>query len=129
LGKAIFAAGQALLRSGCFWNTFVTVGHAKTFLDLACSQVPDVVLSLSKALAEDELDFAYRQMPVMDFSRQVLAPQPHRLLAVLDTTSGWADLGSPTRVMDILARNKIRPAWLRDGQDILEIADYRNEHR
>ena len=107
----------------------MTVGHAKTFLDLACSQVPDVVLSLSKALAEDELDFAYRQMPVMDFSRQVLAPQPHRLLAVLDTTSGWADLGSPTRVMDILARNKIRPAWLRDGQDILEIADYRNEHR
>jgi hypothetical protein len=37
------------------------------------------------------------------------------LLAVPDTTSGWADLGSPTRVMDILTRNKIQPAWLRDG--------------
>lgn len=53
-------------------------------------------------------------MPAVDFSRQLLAPQPYRLLAVSDTTSGWADLGSATRVMDILARNKIHPAWLRD---------------
>ncbi len=45
----------------------------------------------------------------------LLAPQPHRLLAVRDTTSGWADLGSPTRVMEILARNSIQPTWLRDG--------------
>jgi mannose-1-phosphate guanylyltransferase len=118
--KPSLPQAQALLRRGCLWNTFVTVGHAKTFLDLVCSQVPDVVLSLSKALAENELDAAYRLMPAVDFSRQVLAPQPHRLLAVPDTTSGWADLGSPTRVMDILARNKIRPAWWRDGQDLLE---------
>jgi mannose-1-phosphate guanylyltransferase len=126
--KPSLPQAQALLRGGCLWNTFVTVGHVKTFLDLVCSQVPDMVRSLSRALAEDELDVAYRQMPVVDFSRQVLAPEPHRLLAVLDSTSGWADLGSPTRVMDILARNKIRPAWLRDGRDILETADWRNEH-
>jgi mannose-1-phosphate guanylyltransferase len=127
--KPSLPRAQELLRRGCLWNTFVTVGHAKTFLDLVCSHVPDVVLSLSKALAEKELDFAYRQMPAVDFSRQVLAPQPHRLLVVPDTTSGWADLGSPTRVMEILARNKIQPAWLRNGQDLLEIADRRNEHR
>jgi hypothetical protein len=29
-------------------------------------------------------------------------------------TSGWADLGSPARVMDTLARNNIQPAWSRD---------------
>jgi mannose-1-phosphate guanylyltransferase len=40
---------RALLRRGCLWNTFVTAGRASTFLDLLCSQVPDVVLSLNKA--------------------------------------------------------------------------------
>jgi mannose-1-phosphate guanylyltransferase len=116
--KPSLPQAQALLRRGCLWNTFVTVGDAKTLLDLVCSQIPDVVLTLTKALAENELAVAYRLMSAVDFSRQVLAPQPHRLLAVPDTTSGWADLGSPTRVMDILARNKIQPEWLRDGHGL-----------
>jgi hypothetical protein len=73
-----------------------------------------VVLSLNKALAENELDVAYRLIPAVDLSRQILAPLPHRLLAVRDRTSGWADLGTPTRVMDILARNNIRPSCLGD---------------
>jgi mannose-1-phosphate guanylyltransferase len=113
--KPSLPQARALLRRGCLWNTFVTVGHASTFLDLLCSQVPDVVLSLNRALEENELEAAYRSMVAVDLSRQILAPQPHRLLAVRDRTSGWADLGSPTRVMDILARNNIEPAWLGDG--------------
>ena len=71
-------------------------------------------------MAENELDVAYRLMPTVDFSREVLAPQPYRLLAVTDTTSGWADLGSPTRVLDILARDKIEPAWFRNGHGLLK---------
>jgi mannose-1-phosphate guanylyltransferase len=105
----------ALLRRGCLWNTFVTVGTASTFLDLLCSEVPNAVLCLNKALAENELEAAYRLMPAVDLSREVLGPQAHRLLTVRDTASGWADLGSPERVMDILARNNIQPAWLRDS--------------
>jgi mannose-1-phosphate guanylyltransferase len=120
--KPSLPQAQALLQRGCLWNTFVTVGYARTFLDLVCSQVPNVVLSLSNALAENELEVAYRVMPTVDFSRQILAPQPDRLLAVPDTTSGWADLGSPTRVMDILARNKIQPTWLRDGHGLSKAA-------
>jgi mannose-1-phosphate guanylyltransferase len=112
--KPSLPQARILLRRGCLWNTFVTVGHASTFLDLVCSQVPDVVLSLNKAFAENALEAAYRLMPSVDFSRQVLAAQPHRLLAVRDRTSGWADLGSPSRVMDILTRSNIQPAWLRD---------------
>jgi mannose-1-phosphate guanylyltransferase len=105
---------RALFRRGCLWNTFVTVGRASTFLDLLCSQVPEVILTLNKAVAENQLEAAYRLMPAVDLSRQVLAPQPHRLLTVRDTTSGWADLGSPSRVMDVLARNSIQPAWARE---------------
>ena len=121
--KPSLPEAHALFDRGYLWNTFVTVGHAKTFLDLVCSQVPEVVPSLSKALAENELYVAYRQMLAVDFSRHVLTSQPHRLLVVPDTTSGWADLGSPARVMDILARNKIQPVWLGDGQNLAKIAD------
>src|SRR6202789_4014553 len=113
--KPSLPQAQSLLQRGCLWNTFLNVGHARAFLNLVCSQVPDVVPFLSKALAENQLEAAYRVVPTVDFSRQVLAPQPHRLLAVTDTTSGWADLGSPTRVLDILARDKIEPAWFRSG--------------
>jgi len=118
--KPSLPQAQALLRRGCLWNTFLTVGHAKTFLDVVCSQAPDMVLTLSKFLASDDLEVAYQRLPPVDLSRQVLSTQPHRLLVVPDMTSGWADLGSPTRVMEILTRNNIRPAWLRDAIDISE---------
>jgi mannose-1-phosphate guanylyltransferase len=101
--KPSLPQAQALLRRGCLWNTFVTVGRASTFVDLLWSQCPEVVLSINEALAENELEVAYRLMPAVDLSRHVLTLQPHRLLAIPDMTSGWADLGSPARVIDTLA--------------------------
>jgi len=68
------------------------------FLDVLCTAIPNVVLAINNALADNELEAAYRVMPAVDLSRQVFAPQPHRLLMVRDVTSGWADLGSPSRV-------------------------------
>jgi mannose-1-phosphate guanylyltransferase len=112
--KPSMLQAQELLRRGCLWNTFVTAGRASTFLDVLCAEVPNVVLAINRALADNELEAAYRVMPAVDLSRQVFAPQPHRLLIVRDVTSGWADLGSPSRVMEILARNNIHPAWLRE---------------
>ena len=121
LGKPSLPQAKTLLRRGCLWNTFVTVGFASTFLDLLCSQVPEIILSINEALADNELEAAYRLLPSIDLSRDVLAVQPHRLLAVADKTSGWADLGSPRRVMDILARNNIQPAWLRDVNSLSDV--------
>jgi mannose-1-phosphate guanylyltransferase len=112
--KPTLTKARSLLRRGCLWNTFVTVGRANTFLDLLCSEVPDLVLSINYALARNDLGTTYAQMPAVDFSRQVLVPQPQRLLVVRDAGSGWADLGSPDRVIDILARGQIQPAWLRE---------------
>jgi mannose-1-phosphate guanylyltransferase len=110
--KPSLQQARALLRRGCLWNTFVTVGRASTFVDLLCSQRPEMILSINKALEENQLESAYRQTPAVDFSGQVLALHPNRLLAVPDMTSGWVDLGSPARVMNTLARENIQPAWL-----------------
>ena len=52
--KPSLSQAEALLHSGCVWNTFLTVGCASTFLDLIRSQTPDVVLSLDKALAKND---------------------------------------------------------------------------
>jgi hypothetical protein len=52
------------------------------------------------------MNAAYARVRPVDFSRDVLAPSPHRLMAVRDGESGWADLGNPTRVVDTLVRNR-----------------------
>jgi mannose-1-phosphate guanylyltransferase len=106
---------HALLRRGCLWNTFVTVGRAKTFLEMLYSQVPEAVLAISRATAENTLNAAYASLDTVDFSRDVLANLPHRLLVLRDRTSGWADLGSPARVLETLSRNGIQPAWAGEG--------------
>jgi mannose-1-phosphate guanylyltransferase len=109
--KPSLQQARALLHRGCLWNTFVTVGRATTFFEMLCSQVPEAVLAISRAMAENTLDPAYASLDTVDFSRDVLANLPHRLLALRDRTSGWADLGSPTRVLETLSRNGIRPEW------------------
>jgi mannose-1-phosphate guanylyltransferase len=106
---------RALLRNGCVWNTFVTLGRAATFLELLCAQVPEVVLSITRALAKSDLKLAYGPLPAVDFSRDIMAPQAHRLLVLRDEASGWADLGSPARVFNTLTRNGIQPEWFHEG--------------
>ena len=109
--KPSLQQAHELLRQGCLWNTFVTVGRATTFFEMLCSQVPEAVLAISRAMADNALNVAYASLDTVDFSRDVLANLPDRLLALRDRTSGWADLGSPTRVLDTLSRNGIHPKW------------------
>jgi mannose-1-phosphate guanylyltransferase len=109
--KPALPAAQALLQRGCLWNTFVTIGSAATFLELICSEVPDVVLSITRALADKDLATTYARLPSVDFSRDILAHQAKRLLVLRDAGSGWADLGSPNRVLGLLAKNVIQSAW------------------
>lgn len=111
--KPALSQARALLQSGCLWNTFVTVGSAATFLELVCSEAPAVVLSITHALADKDLATTYARLPSVDFSRHVLAYQTNRLLVLRDSSSGWADLGSPDRVLGLLAKNVNQPAWFR----------------
>jgi mannose-1-phosphate guanylyltransferase len=111
---------HALLRRGCLWNTFVTVGRATTFCEMLCSQVPEAVLAISRSMADNTLNVAYASLDTVDFSRDVLANLPHRLLVLRDRTSGWADLGSPTRVLDTLSRNGLQPGWAGEGDRIFD---------
>ncbi len=111
--KPALPKARALLQNGCLWNTFVTIGSAATLLELVCSEVPNVVLSVTHALADNDLTRTYAQSPSVDFSRDILTRQAKRLLVLRDSGSGWADLGSPNRVFGLLAKSVIQPAWFR----------------
>jgi mannose-1-phosphate guanylyltransferase len=111
--KPSLPEASALLVRGCLWNTLVIVGRAEALFQLVYTQIPDVVGCIAKALVCNHPDFGYEGVRAVDFSHDVLAHQPHRLLVVHDQTSGWADLGNPTRVIDMLARNGIKPPWTR----------------
>jgi len=108
---------QELLRRGCLWNTFVTAGRASTFLDVLCTGIPHVVLAINNAVVDNDLERAYQDIPAVDLSLEVFAPQPHRLLAICDAKSGWTDLGSPARVMEILGRRNTHPTWWPEGRE------------
>lgn len=112
--KPSLSKARDLLDRGCLWNTFVIIGQARVFLELLRSQISDVISHMAAGVADDELDAHYGNVPSVDFSREILTPLPHRLLVVRDSSSGWADLGNPRRVMDTLARNRIEPPWLRE---------------
>ena len=73
--KPALAEARALLQSGCLWNTFVTIGSAAAFLELVCSEIPEVVLLVTRALADGDLAPTYAQLPIVDFSRDILTHQ------------------------------------------------------
>jgi mannose-1-phosphate guanylyltransferase len=111
--KPALPRARALLESGCLWNTFITVGSAHTFLELLCSEVPEVVLSIARALADKDLATTYARLLSVNFSRDILAHQAEKLLVLCNSGSGWADLGSPDRVLGLLAKDVNQPAWVR----------------
>jgi mannose-1-phosphate guanylyltransferase len=110
--KPILRRARILLRRACLWNTFVTIGWACAFLELLQSTIPEVLGTLEPAAAGGDLGLAYRDVHPVDLSREVLAVQPQRLLVLRDAASGWADFGTPARVINTLVRDGIEPAWL-----------------
>jgi len=66
-------------------------------------------------ITDNTFRVAYASLDTADSSRDVLANLPHRLLVLSHRTSGWADLGSPTRVLDTLSRNGIQPESAGEG--------------
>jgi len=110
--KPTLTTAQDLLRRGCLWNTFVTIGRVSALIDVLCHAAANPMLRLAAGLVENDLDSAYRSIPPIDFSRDVLASRPAHLLVIRDAASGWTDLGNPKRVFAALERERIAPAWL-----------------
>lgn len=95
-----------LVACGALWNSFIVVASAAALLRLYHRQYAGVVGTLQQVVANDydspitgEVTAGfYRDLPTIDFCRDILRGQ-EAALRVLDTPPcGWADLGS-TRLL------------------------------
>jgi len=99
-----------LLSRGALWNTFIFVSGGTTLLGHVRNRLPHVVDAMETALAGDEarqtdrseLRNLYQYLPELDFSRSVLAMIPSTLRVITSPACGWSDLGTPTRIGDIV---------------------------
>jgi len=97
-------AAQRLLEKGALWNTFVLVSSAQRLWALGEAHLPLQTKALAmfregSTIQERELVWhAYENLPVADFSRDVL--QHADGLEVLPLPEcGWSDWGTPERVL------------------------------
>jgi len=100
--KPGLADARRLQKSGCLWNTFVTIGSGGAFLKLLAATVPHLLAAIGGRFSATALEQIYLEIEPIDFSRDVLSLVPERLLVLRDGPSGWTDFGSPERAMDVL---------------------------
>jgi mannose-1-phosphate guanylyltransferase len=112
--KPCLSQASLLMKNGGLWNTFVIIGRAGAFLKLLTATVMPAVSRIAEGIARGELDSVYSEMEMIDLSKDVLSIKRRSLLVMPDGISGWADLGSPARVIEALDRNNIEPQWLRE---------------
>jgi mannose-1-phosphate guanylyltransferase len=101
-----------LMRLGCLWNSFVTVGRARTFVELLQSEVPRAVVLATHALANLDAQGAYDQLPTVTLRAMSWHSRAAGSWYCAIAGSGWADLGSPPRVFETLTRNGIHADWI-----------------
>jgi mannose-1-phosphate guanylyltransferase len=115
--KPSLPVARGLLARGSLWNTFVMVGHVRGFLEMVNASLADLVGRLrgSRLWAGAEVQVqnsVYDRIPAIDFSREVLAVQTARLLALRMAATGWSDLGNPERVLTVLQASGLEPWWM-----------------
>ena len=95
---------RQLFEAGAVWNTMVLVGRATALLSLYRRHLPELADAFVPALGllpvERTNYFAslYDQLPVADFSHDVLSRADGLTLYSWPATLGWSDLGTPDRL-------------------------------
>lgn len=103
------ARAAALMECGAVWSSFMLCGAASALLQLFDRVMPGPARLIGEAWTdsgqagaggfdEGRLEAAYRRIPVLDFSRDVLEVCAERVRVVSVPACGWTDLGTPERV-------------------------------
>jgi mannose-1-phosphate guanylyltransferase len=109
--KPTVASARALIARGGVWNSFIFAANAQTLLRAFEARCPDlvgemrhIVTSMSSSTSQARLAQLYEQLPVLDFSRDILQRSPELLRVVTAPACGWSDLGTPRRVVETVHR-------------------------
>jgi len=98
----------SLMNSGALWNSFIVICRISSLVALLNHRHPNVVQALQAIDLRNmvALDAVLRDLPTVDFSRDVATGQEHRLAVVAAPHCGWNDLGTPRRLAKTLARDR-----------------------
>ena len=112
------ASVQTCLATGCLWNTAIAVARARALVELGARALPEMssrLAGIQRFLDSDRevtaVQEAYALLARASFSRAVLESHPEHLGVSRLPRVTWCDLGSPRRVLYVLARMRVRPAW------------------
>jgi mannose-1-phosphate guanylyltransferase len=105
--KPARSTAEKLFRQGCLWNTFVMVGPLQGFLDLIQDATPELFQRIARQDV-DAIGEAYKHIPPIDFSHDVLVPGFRSLRTLSLGDVGWSDLGEPRRAMAVVAEHGTR---------------------
>ena len=111
------------LKDGYLWNTMITVAYAKTLWCLGREVLPEVATILGEfdhgvgcrfdnSRPDDSLFQTYAELPIKDFSRDVLARITEKTLVMALEGVFWSDWGRPERLYESLDRLRQEfPDW------------------
>jgi mannose-1-phosphate guanylyltransferase len=110
--KPSAAVARQLVDQGALWNALILVTRARTLLSLFMTRQPDVVAKMHFAVAEDlrsssnalATTNAYRDLPNIDVSLQILQGAETHLRLIKANRCGWSDLGTPGRLGETLRK-------------------------
>ena len=116
------AIAEQLYHRGCLWNSFVMVSRVSTMLELFKRSVPElyrkfdaVWTSLGTRSEHRVMRSLYPNLPTVGFSTEILERFSPEMGVLPIRGIEWSDLGEPARVMEILARRGLSPAWLQQA--------------
>jgi mannose-1-phosphate guanylyltransferase len=99
-----------LVETGALWNAFIVAARARPLLQIFNQRFPQVVVGMQAVVAQSQftpdlsvaaMDF-YRNLPDVDFSRQILQGAESVLRVLQVPRCGWSDLGTPKRLAETL---------------------------
>ncbi|HEX4047453.1 MAG TPA: sugar phosphate nucleotidyltransferase, partial [Elusimicrobiota bacterium] len=100
-----------LHRRGGLWNTMIMVARASAFWDIARRSQPEMTARfdallpwIGRAKEKEAVARAYRTMPGVNFSRDIVEPAADRMVALPMDGVHWSDWGRPQRIAQTLAR-------------------------
>jgi len=103
---------QELLQTGCYWNSFITVGTAAAFLKMFRRALPAWVAGFERVGLAPTAEL-YNSLPPADFSRHVLTESTDMLCVLPAFATGWVDLGNQGRLEQVHTRLRERNGFSR----------------
>ena len=105
------AVARDLVQAGALWNVFILAATARALLGLYAQRHASLVADIATAARQDwhspqcgqGVARCYPDLPVLDFSRDVLQGQESALRVLTLPACGWSDLGTPHRVAATLS--------------------------